>query len=834
MAEDSRPRAHPHIGFRREPDLEPPRRKRRGFGQDLPTRDRPSHGRKIRDDVDATVSRVVQSREHLGIEPDRLLVLRFSSFDRDCRDILEDRLDAVVVDERVRQEGEREIRQLIVQFATDQGVHRFRAETQAYSADRLETTALPPGLRNTFFRGLDSIGSVSREERTGNRLREEDFPDEPTIQLDVDLWHPGDSTGAHAVLANLRAVCSTFGGRVADELRTSSLILARVVGSRALGDALLDLDFVAQVNLPPRLPPAYGALFRDQAATGDNRVPTGTEPVVGVIDSGVLGAHPLLRDWVVSEEDFGSGESSVADQQGHGTQVAGLAMYGSVAECIDSGAWDRRVLIASGKVLCRRPWVESETMFPDGVRPEALVERAIRHLHRNDRCRVFNLSLGNADDVYGGGRQYAWAEVLDQLVRELDIVIVVSAGNIADPPIPHSPASADDFRAEFRDLLLATPSARVCNPATAGLAVVVGAIARSASPRTNGTFAAAPVGAPSPFSRVGPGYEWKPGNHAVKPDFVAPGGNFGVRALAAASPDWVRNDLHLGEPTTRFPNEDGRSLTAVSGTSFAAPQVSHAAAQAIEAAGSALGDPADANVARAMLGVSAETPPCGDAWLRDPKGRDTWDKLRLAGFGVVDVKRVRTSMDNDVFLVASDEVEEDCWHIYTVPVPDSFAAGTGRRGISVALAFDPPVRSSRKEYLARTMWLEVMKGLTLPEIERYRTPHSGGGNAPNLPPSKLLAMRPNKTDLYWSTLQVRRKEWRRFPGLPTADGELRPVVHVFVGCHRRFPHGEGPQQGYGLAVRFWHQDAAVNLYQELRASVRTRVVVQAQGSAGTP
>ncbi len=761
-------------------------------------------------------------------------MLRFSSFDRGCRDVLEERFDAAVVDERVHYEDAGSTRQLIVQFATAAEIDRFRAETSAYRADRLGTTVLPRRLRTTFFSGLENVRPVSREQRIGNRLRAEGFPNEPAIQLDVDLWHPGDPGAARTILADLRVVCPKFGGRVTDDLRTSSLILARVVGGRELGEALLDLDVVAQVNLPPLLPSAYGSLFQDAVATGRDGLPTGSEPVVGVIDSGVLAGHPLLRGWVVEEEDFGSGENTVTDRQGHGTQVAGLAMYGSIKDCVDTDIWDRRVLIASGKVLRRHPWDASAAVFPDGVRPEALVVRAIRHFQATRNCRVFNLSLGNRDDVYGGGRQYAWAEALDQVARELDIVIVVSAGNDFEPQMPTSPGTTEEFRIGVRDSLLSNSLARVCNPATSALAVTVGAIARTAAPRTRDSFAAAPEGAPAPFSRVGPGYEWKNGSHGVKPDFVAYGGNFAVQRVTGAEPQWQRKDLHLGELTTRWPDDDDRHLTAVSGTSIAAPQVSHAAAWALEAAGAALGDPAGANVARAILGTSAETPPCDGDWLCDPEGKETWDKLRLAGFGVVDPARVRASLDNDACLVASDQVKEDCWHVYPIPVPEAFSTGTGNRGISVALAHDPPVRSSRKEYLARTMWVEVMKGLTVDEIERCRTPHSGDGEAPNVPPSRLLPLRPSKTALYWSTLQVRRMQWRRFRGLPTADGADRPVLHVLVGCQSRFPHGEGPWQTYGLAVRFWHQDANVNIYNELRTNIRTRLVVQAQTQAPIP
>ena len=510
--------AHPHIGFRREPDLESPRRRTgRRIPQGIPTRDRSVHGRKIEDETVSAVSRVAAKRQQIGIVHDRLVVLHFSSFDQNSRDVLEDRLGAVVVDERTRKEDDRDVTQLIVQFPSTANIKRLRTEAKQYS--RLQDGSLPPSVSGLFFNGLTEIREMSREERIGNRLRVEGFPDEPEIQLDVDLWHPGGVAEARTVLDDLRAVCATFGGRVTDDLRTSSLILARVVGRRALGEALLELDCVAQVNLPPLLPSAYGMLFQDVAPTRKDSQPTGTEPVVGIIDSGVLAGHPLLRGWVVEEEDFGSGENTAVDKQGHGTQVAGLAMYGSIKDCLDTGIWDRRVLIASGKVLRRHPWDESVTTFPDDVRPEALVVQAIRHFHATRNCRVFNLSVGNRDDVYGGGRQYAWAESLDQVARELDVLIVVSAGNDSEPQMPASPATRGEFQAGIRDLLLSNPTARVCNPATAALAVTVGAIARTAAPRTPDSFAAAPEGAPAPFSRVGPGYESKKGNHGSQAGF---------------------------------------------------------------------------------------------------------------------------------------------------------------------------------------------------------------------------------------------------------------------------------------------------------------------------
>ena len=826
---------HPHIGFEREPELEKPRRKRGYYPPRIPDRDPSTHSAAIRREMRSAVSTAKADRRRLGIAPNRLLVLEFESWDPGCRVVFEKRFGATVVDE---QQGKAasgtDLTRLTVQFPSDEAIDKLRDQAARYGR-AADPTDLPRGIRRRFFNGLESIRKVSRADRTGRRLHQEGYPATEPFYIDVDLWHPGTDAEAREVLDSIRTVCGKSGGRVLDAIRTTSLILARVECTRELTEEILDLDLVARVNLPPQLPRAHEALFDHTPPLPDHAQPTGSEPVVAVIDSGVVPGHPLLRGWVVEGHDFGSGENTAVDRQGHGTQVAGLVVYGDIARCLKSGTWTPEVLVANGKVLRRHPLDEGVTAFPDDKRPEALVERAIRDLHQTRGCRVFNLSLGNPDDVYDGGRQFAWAELLDQLARELDIVIVVSAGNDRHPAIPTDASTSDQFREKVRDGMLDNPSGRICSPGTAAIAVTVGSIARSDAPRTPDALAGAPAGGPSPFSRVGPGYQAKSTQRAVKPEFVAHGGNFAVQTFMGRDPRWVREDLHLGEPTTRLDPGDGRAVTAVSGTSFAAPQVSNAAARALVAGASGLGT-VSANVARAMLGVSADVPPCGLDWLRDPEGKENWDKLQLVGYGLVNSERIDGSLANDVCMVAAGTVQEDHWHIYALPVPEAFRSGAGARGVSVALAFDPPVRASRKEYLARTMWVEVLKGLTVDQVGEYRAPFLGGGKAPSLPQSKLLDLRPAKTLLQWSTLQVRRREWKRAPKLPVADGDLGgvPILHLLVGCQGRFPHGEGPGQRYGIAVRFWHSSTQVDLYQELKARVRTRVVVEAHAEAMVP
>ena len=816
-----------HIGIAREPDVEPERRKRKGRAAPRPTRDRAAHGAAIQQDVESTMSTVAAKRRELGIAPDRLLVVEFRSWDPTCRDVFEERFGARVVDERLVRDGSgNTLSHVKVLFPSLQSISDLKEEIDEYGRGSDQKAHLPPGLRGDFLDGVETVRPVARDDRIGNRLRREGLPDDETFYIDVDLWHPGAPDQARQLETDLRQLCSTNQGEVVESLSTHSLILARIRANRELAEKLLVLDTVALVDLPPVLPAAYSSRLDDHGPLLDAAQPTGEEPVVVVVDSGVLPGHLLLRGWILDETDFDSGEETAVDLQGHGTQVAGLAIYGSVARCLESGVWTPNVLVASAKVLRREP-VTGRPVFPQHHRPEALVNRAIRHYHDTRGCRVFNLSLGNDNDVYAGGRQFAWAELLDQLARELDIVIVVSAGN-HNLEVPDAGATRSPFQERVRDALLSDP-ARLCNPATAAIAVTVGSLARSEAHGIKDTFAAAPEGAPSPFSRTGPGYESKPTNRAVKPEFVAYGGNYGVRRFAGGEPRWSDSDVHLGEPTTSLPTEGDRPLTAVSGTSFAAPQVSNAAAWALETTSGALGS-ASANAARALLGVCAESPPCGHDWLLDPERKETWDKLRLSGYGMVDVERVRASLSNDICLIAASEVQEDHWHAYSVPVPPAFRSGSGLRGIVLALAFDPPVRSSRREYLSRTMWIEVAKGLDTAGLEAYRAPHKGPGDALRIPQSKLLALRPATTALHWSTLQVRRKTWKRAPSLPTAAGDEEPELRVLVGCQLRFPHGEGNQQRYSVAVRLWHSDARVDLYNEVRNRVRERerVVLQAR------
>ncbi len=190
--------------------------------------------------------------------------------------------------------------------------------------------------------------------------------------------------------------------------------------------------------------------------------------------------HPLLAGTIVDERDFDSGDDTPVDLAGHGTRIAGIIVYGDVAACLHTGRWEPQVRLLNAKIL--RALSGGIAVFSDDneKRIETQVREAITYFAREFGCRVFNLSLGHYSRTYHEGRQLPWALVLDELARDLDVVLVVAAGNVISPAIP-SLTTSEDFQREVSERLLTRDHA-LTDPACAVNVLTVGAIARTDVP----------------------------------------------------------------------------------------------------------------------------------------------------------------------------------------------------------------------------------------------------------------------------------------------------------------------------------------------------------------
>lgn len=812
----------PHLVLQREPE-NPITRTRRPNVRVLPRSNRILHSTRMKEQTEAAAQTLRYLRESFGVDPGTLLVLRLEVLDVNQRETLE-RLGVNIVEELEEKRESRNVYKLLVQFPDEHSLSKFTSEYDRYADETGYTTALPPGKRRDLFDALESVSTVSEDERRGRRLRREGVPTEEPFFLDVDLWNPSRDQSYSELISRFRSFVQSRGGSIAQyPLRAPSMILVKIRANLRLLNELLKLDFVSLVDLPPSPTPEDSFDLSQQVHIPDPLHSVASDgPLACIVDSGVLAGHPLLISSVVGEFDFSSGENTASDLNGHGTQVGGIVVYGDIARRMRGNEWIPQVNLLSAKVLRNElnpiDPTNSSAVFPDEKRVEDQLKQAIEYIHSEYDCRVFNLSIGHADRIYLGGRQLPWAEIIDDLARTLDIVIVVAVGNVNNPPIPDE-ASSRLFQAAV-SRSLNSPEHKLIDPATSALSITVGAIARRDDPslRYLGTqLAAAPRGCPAPFTRSGPGVAG-----AVKPELVAPGGNLAVDSVAG-SMRWRRDDENLGEPTLNLRLESGHPLRVVSGTSYSAAMVSHIAARMEATLRGQLNVKPSQNLVRALLLSSAKV----DNNVKEVVGTKQADLLNVVGYGQPSIEHCWSSR-NRVCLITEDIVEYRTFHVYSLEVPEAFLNQRGDRSISVSLAYDPPTRLSRKDYIATAMWLEVFGGLTSEQVFDYRSRYNGDGEPPKVPRRNQLNFKPGGQTIKMSTAQ--KRTWRSNQGtmfLNRKDTSDNSTLHIFVGCQPRFtnPLGEDSQR-YAMVITLEHESQHIDIYQEIRSKIRSRARIR--------
>lgn len=252
--------------------------------------------------------------------------------------------------------------------------------------------------------------------------------------------------------------------------------------------------------------------------------------------------------------------------------------------------------------------------------------------------------------------------------------------------------------------------------------------------------------------------------------------------------------------------------------------MTHIAARMEAALKNDLGAMPSQNLVRALLVSSAHPHDNAKVLL------DNADLINTVGYGQPDVEYC-WSTPNRVSLVAEDTVGYRTFHVYSLVVPDDFVHEPGRRSISVTLAYDPPTRLSRRDYIAAAMWLDIFGGLTTQQVVEFRSKYEGDEEPPTVPQRNRLNFRPSGRTIRMSTVQ--KRTWSSNQGtmfLNRTDSSGDSTLHIFVGCQQRFtnPTGENAQR-YALVVTLEHDSQNIDVYQQVRARVRTRARVGLAG-----
>lgn len=758
-------------------------------GGGSPTRQRGQHGAHLRQQLQAARA---PRQLNAGVDPDLVFKIKAvarpedSSFDGRGLQVLGETVDYTYF-----------------VLSTDQGT----------ALDQAVDRYIRKGELRTFFNQIDDIEPYGAADRTGPGIADLDGGHNGENDVDVIIW----PSATHAEAQRRSSLVEEIVGRNVGEVLLRSVSsrrsYLRVRISSAGLDDLLNTSVIELVRTPP-VPFLDFRDWRNIDISSISRSDVASE-TVGVLDDSPESAHPLLSGLVLSDESLAPATYQWQQRGTHGTEVVGRVLFPDLHEELR----DALPISAVGSVRVVRI-LEPDPSRPDHAprfatyaAPHDLVEKAIRHLRGTHGVRVFNLSIGYSepfDDVHLG----PLTETIDDLVRELDIVVVLPTGNAPADYSALTPSGHHivDDKPEF----FFTPEHRLSEPGPAALAVTVGALALSGAPAEFpgrvGWQAAADAHEAAPFSRSGPGLGSN-SKRANKPDVTHYGGNLVVNDAG----NIVQNDFGASLVTTSTRGSAGQIFAAVNGTSYAAPAVARVAADVAYAYPDASG-----NLIRALLAAgSTQTAPAST--LSEPHLRN-----RVYGLGLPNVERATLSDARRVTMTYDGSMPVDTVQIHPVPVPEAFRQGSRRdRVISIALAFDPPVRRQRREYLAGAIKFNVYRDIDPDELAEILDRQDPDDPSELINDRRKLNLQPGVNTFNNSTLQLR--SWLGRNSFVNDDSTfLIAVTHKAQTWARNDPTYE--HQNYALAATLEDRElATADLHQILRQQLRvpSRVRIRA-------
>ncbi len=386
-----------------------------------------------------------------------------------------------------------------------------------------------------------------------------------------------------------------------------------------------------------------------------NRVLAAPEsaPTVCHLDTGVLRTHVLLRDSLTEADHhtiIGSSGND-ASPQGHGTSMAGLALYG---DHLDE-------FLATNRPVELRHRLESVRMMPGRHEPATdpinygtatVAAVSVPEISAPARRRVFCLTLSDRSDTPNDpGQPTLWSAAVDalatgtgntqedeefRLISEPDPeqarLFIVAAGNVAD--------YQQDYRSN-------SETSAIEDPAQAWNALTVGAftelVETPTDPQYTGWSPLATAGDVSPHSRTSLLFSQR--KWPLKPDICMEGGNVLINGTDV-------NERHPRLSLRSTGNITDVSLGSANATSAAAAQAARLAALTMDRYPAYWPE-----TVRGLLTHSAEWTSSMRKEINAEKTKAKVQRLiRTFGWGVPSEETVLNSSRQAVTLVSQDQL----------------------------------------------------------------------------------------------------------------------------------------------------------------------------------
>lgn len=427
-------------------------------------------------------------------------------------------------------------------------------------------------------------------------------------------------------------------------------------------------------------------------------------PAVCHLDTGVARTHQLLAGSLAEADLHDVIGTSGFDVQGHGTKMAGLALFGPLdAYLLSTGPVQLTHRLESVRVLPNldEPQTSPRDYGTVTVQAVTLPEATA------DRRRVFCMPVST--DADGPGRPTLWSATIDALAVGTDVVRDGAQLELLGAPDPDAArllvVSAGNVKHYVADHLDESDTAAIEDPGQAWNALTVGAYTDLTRPPSNpdyrGWRALAPMGELSPHSRTSLLFEPK---WPLKPDICMEGGNVLTDGASMFEPNLSLLSLR----TTG--NGNNLALARANATSAATAQAARLAALAMSRYPSYWPESI-----RGLLTHAAAWTPAMRGVLdqgRRAGRRQQFQMLRRYGWGVPTEASVLSSTRQAVTLVTQDEFVPfegkdyamRTFRLHELPWPTDVlqAIGSGDVRLRVTLSYfvepSPSRRGWRQKY----------------------------------------------------------------------------------------------------------------------------------------
>lgn len=539
-------------------------------------------------------------------------------------------------------------------------------------------------------------------------------------------------------------------------------------------------------------------------------------PAVCILDRGVNRGHPLLEhalpegDNLAYKDEWGS-----ADRRGHGTAMAGLALYGA----------DLGERLLSDEALQLQYGLEAIKIIPDfgennppDYGPITVGSVARIELEAPHRPRVICMAV-TADDK----EQWAptlWSAAIDQMCSGATDgerrLMIVSAGNY-----PHEIVASEYPKANHET--------SIQDPAQAWNALTVGAFTRKVmieDPDLAGFNPLAPGGGLCPSSTTSCG--WTRRDWPLKPDIVMEGGNY---AHDAAGRVWDVDDLSL---LTTAVSRDGALLTSMRDTS-AATALAAGYAATLQAEYPSLWP-------ESIRGLLIHSARWTKAMIEEFPPSRRHDRLRCYGYGVPNLGFARECGSRRATMIVQDSFRPFCWddekkavrtnhmHVHALPWPIQVLQDLDdtrlRMRVTLSYFIEPsPGRKGwnvKHRYQSHGLRFDVKRpeedmGQFHQRLSRDAWPD---GNRPNstVSDSRNWLLR---EDLRTKG-SVHSDFWDGTAAELAASGHI--AVYPITGWWRERPNhlGYEKEARYSLIVTLYSHDASVDVYGMISTAIENR------------